>query len=231
MSSNSKKLCAVEIENIKPVGIGDNVCLTMLFNFDKGCSLLAGSFNRALFLTSGYSDKVDAGCISTYTLCDDDKTKYLGDLRRGDELLTVNFAGRGLSNEITQIKTEKRQMLLINANYTLSGRNIFELLKSHGENYFNGYRSIFRLQDTLTGKPISVLDIPRYMNRENDICAFLKVGTAFTDSENNLITRVDGTQKSASKLNLGDRILAYVQMPGIQSRHFGMAYDGLCIER
>jgi len=230
MPLNSKKLCVVEIESVIH-SRGDNVSLTMLSGFKEGHSLLAGSFNRALFLTSGYSNEVDAGCVSTYVLCNDDKTKYLGDLRQGDELLTLNFAGKELSNRLVQIKTEKRQMLLINANYEVPGRKIFELLKSNGENYFNGYRSIFRLQNTKTGEPISVLDISKYRDREEDICAFLNVGTTFTDSENNLITCIDGRQKPARNLNQGDIILAYVQMPGIQSRHFGMAYDGLCIER
>jgi len=230
MPPNSKKLCAVKIESIKS-SFGDNVCLTMLSCFNRGHSLLAGVYNQALFLTSGGSNEVDAGCVSTYVLCTDDKTKYLGDLRPGDELLTVNFAGKMLSNKITQIKTEQRQMLMINAKYTVSGREIFDLLKTHGEHYFNGYRSIFRLQNTRTGKPISVLDISGYRDRQEDICAFLNVGTIFTDSENNLITCVDGRQKPPKKLNLGERILAYVQMPGVQSRHFGMAYDGVCIER
>jgi 3-dehydroquinate synthase II len=59
--------------------------------------------------------RVNAGAVHAYTLTPGGKTKYLADLKAGDEVMLVNFQGRSQTAYLGRNKIEKRPMMLIEA--------------------------------------------------------------------------------------------------------------------
>lgn len=241
MCFDPTKLHPVKIKEVKPIGSGHRVCVDMMSNFEKGHGLLVGSYNRALFLihcetlpnqfVSKRPARVNAGPVSMYVLCRDYTTKYLNELKPGDELLTVNSKGDISVNTVARSKIEPRPMLLIRGTHPLSDSTIFRILHSEGGDYFNGYRSIFHLKERKTGKSINVLDVDKYRSKKADIYADLDVETIVQDAETIPVVCESGGPKSVKQLKPGDKIMAYIQNPKLRSRHFGMAYEGFCLER
>ncbi len=241
MPFNPKKMKDIEVKEIKPLGNGDRVCMDMMSNFKKGHGLLVGSYNRALFLIYNESTKnkyvatrsarVNAGPVSMYVLCGDNSTKYLNELKPGDELLTVDYKGNKSTNKVARSKIEPRPMLLIRGVQRFSGKDIYSLLKSEGDDYFGRYRSIFHLKKKKNGEIISLLDIEKYRNKAKDIYAELDVATIVQDAETIPVVLKSGKPKSVKEIKPGEKIMAYIQNPKLESRHFGMAYEGFCLER
>jgi 3-dehydroquinate synthase II len=58
---------------------------------------------------------VNAGAVHAYTLGPDGKTKYLADLKAGDEVLVVDYTGKSQLAYLGRNKIEKRPMILIEA--------------------------------------------------------------------------------------------------------------------
>jgi 3-dehydroquinate synthase class II len=230
--SIEQKLYPIKIEEIRGIGEGQNFCLNMAFKPEK-YGLLTGPYNRSCFLMHSQSNCINIGGASTYVLCKDYKTKYLNELKAGDELLAMDSDGNESSNIVKKIKTSSRLMLHIKGEHRISGNDIFKLLALNNENYFNVYRDIFHLKEKGTGKQISVLDIDKYRKKKKDICACLDVGTVVLDSED-VYMACNSKLMNVKQIKPGDKILAYIQMPGLVSRHFGMNYggeDSHCSER
>jgi len=59
--------------------------------------------------------RVNAGAVHAYTLAPGGKTKYLADLKAGDEVMIVNFQGKSQIAYLGRNKIEKRPMTLIEA--------------------------------------------------------------------------------------------------------------------
>jgi 3-dehydroquinate synthase II len=57
--------------------------------------------------------RVNAGAIHAYTLLPKGKTKYLSELKTGDETLIVNSQGKTQPAIVGRIKIEKRPLMLI----------------------------------------------------------------------------------------------------------------------
>lgn len=87
--------------------------------------MLVGNSSSALFLVhgetleSGYVAarpfRVNAGAVHAYILLPDGATKYLSELRAGDEVLIVDRDGRSRSAIVGRVKVERRPLLLIEA--------------------------------------------------------------------------------------------------------------------
>lgn len=225
------KIHPVEIEYIKPIGKGENVCLIFNSDFEKGKAIFSGVCSRALFIIQGNSEsKIDAGCVSAYILCKDNKTKYLNEIRRGDEIFMANMNGMDTKRIIKKSKINSCEMLLVKGKYNLSSNEISSLLKREGEDYFDVYSEIIHLRNKKTKNPISAFDINKYKNKIEELSALLDIYSVVKNSDIFLICK-DRTPKSIKQLKQGDKILAYIQMPKLQSRHFGMAYEGYCLEK
>jgi 3-dehydroquinate synthase II len=92
-----------------------------------GEGILAGCQSNGLFLVqaevyeSPYVEtrpfRVNAGPVSLYTLSSLSKTRYLSELKAGDEILIVNRQGRVRSTHVGRVKIERRPLLLIEAEY------------------------------------------------------------------------------------------------------------------
>ena len=123
----SFNLSDAEITDVKTLPITDRVCIDSCVMMTKGQGFLIGSSSQCLFLVHSESVenpyvatrpfRVNAGAVHSYIMLTNNKTKYLSELRSGDELLTVSADGSASVNVVGRIKFEKRPMLLIKAVY------------------------------------------------------------------------------------------------------------------
>jgi 3-dehydroquinate synthase II len=128
----------VRITNIKPVGMGDRVCVDTCSLFEKGEGMLVGSASSGLFLVHSETIdspyvaarpfRVNAGPVHAYTLLPSGKTTYLSELGSGDEILGVDFRGNARIMIVGRMKIEKRPMLLIEAD--AAGKRISTILQN-----------------------------------------------------------------------------------------------------
>ena len=108
---------------VRPIGMGARVCVDTCELMDPGEGMLVGSQSSGLFLVEAEVHKnphveprpfrVNAGPVSSYVLTPDHKTRYLSELKTGDEVLIVNRSGRARTGHIGRVKIERRPMVLV----------------------------------------------------------------------------------------------------------------------
>ena len=118
-------LQAAEVIKIKPVGMGDRVCVDTCTSMGMGQGMLVGNSSNALFLIHSESIsnpyvsprpfRVNAGPVHSYTRIPGGKTKYLSELSAGDPILIVNFNGDTATGIVGRLKIEKRPLMLVKA--------------------------------------------------------------------------------------------------------------------
>lgn len=151
------KLEVAEIILIKSLGMGDRVCIDTSTNMKIGEGMLVGNTSSAMFLVHSESIenpyveprpfRVNAGGVHAYTLIPDNKTKYLSELKTGDEVLIVDSKGNTNIAYVGRTKTEKRPMLLVKAK--CKNREVSLILQN---------AETIRLTNP-EGLPISVVDL------------------------------------------------------------------------
>jgi 3-dehydroquinate synthase II len=119
----SLNLSAIKIESIRPVGMGDRVCIDTCTNMRPGEGVLAGNSAGAMFLVHAETMenpyvaprpfRVNAGAIHAYTLAPGGKTRYLAELRSSEEALIVDFEGNTQPAVIGRVKIEKRPLMFV----------------------------------------------------------------------------------------------------------------------
>ena len=124
-SENMLTLTEVEVTRIKPLGTGARVCVDTTDLMKHGEGMLVGCQSSGLFLAQAEVEvnphvetrpfRVNAGPVSCYVLAPGNKTKYLSDLKAGDEVLIVDRTGRTRIGNVGRVKIESRPMLLIEA--------------------------------------------------------------------------------------------------------------------
>lgn len=124
-SSGEIELVTAEIVSVKTLGMGDRVCVDTCTQMGKGEGMLIGNTSRALFLVHSESIhnpyvatrpfRVNAGPVHAYVRVPGGKTRYLSELKSGDEVLAVNFKGKSSPAVVGRVKIEKRPLLLIEA--------------------------------------------------------------------------------------------------------------------
>ena len=130
-------LISAKITNVKPVGMGDRVCVDTCSLMHVGEGMLVGSQSRAFFLVQSESEdspyvaarpfRVNAGAVHAYIKVGE-KTKYLSELKSGDEVTVVNKDGQAQTAIVGRAKIEKRPMILIEAE--AEGERISTLLQN-----------------------------------------------------------------------------------------------------
>lgn len=130
-------LIKAKITNVKPVGMGDRVCVDTCSLMHVGEGMLVGSQSRAFFLVQSESEdspyvaarpfRVNAGAVHAYIKVGE-KTKYLSELKSGDEVTVVNKDGQAQTAIVGRSKIEKRPMILIEAE--ADGERISTLLQN-----------------------------------------------------------------------------------------------------
>jgi len=118
-------LVTATITGIRQLGMGDRSCLDTCTQMALGEGMLIGNTASGFFLVHSESIdnpyvasrpfRVNAGAVHAYTLTTGGKTKYLADLKAGDEVMLVNFQGNTQTAYLGRNKIEKRPMMLIEA--------------------------------------------------------------------------------------------------------------------
>ncbi len=119
------ELVTATIKTVKQLGMGDRACLDTCTQMSPGEGMLVGNTASGFFLVHSESIenpyvaarpfRVNAGAVHAYTLAPGGGTKYLADLKAGDEVLIVDFKGKGQVAYLGRNKIEKRPMMLIEA--------------------------------------------------------------------------------------------------------------------
>jgi len=158
-------LTTARITNVSELEMGDRVCVDTCSLMVRGEGMLVGSQSFVLFLVHSESEespyvaarpfRVNAGAVYAYVLVGE-KTKYLSELKSGNEVLIVSAAGSARKAVIGRVKIEKRPLMLVEAEVDTTGEG-----ESTGET--RPCSIILQNAETikLMGKdrPISVVDL------------------------------------------------------------------------
>jgi 3-dehydroquinate synthase II len=112
-----------KVVSIKPIGSGARVCVDTCELMEPGEGLLVGSQSSGLFLVEAEVHvnphveprpfRVNAGPVSSYVLTPGLRTRYLSELKAGDEVLIVKRSGMARVGHIGRVKIERRPMMLV----------------------------------------------------------------------------------------------------------------------
>ncbi|MBS3759131.1 MAG: 3-dehydroquinate synthase II [Desulfobacterales bacterium] len=115
-----------EVIDVQPAGMGDRVCVDTCTDMKPGEGMLVGNSSRALFLVHAESIenpyvaprpfRVNAGAVHAYTRVADGKTRYLSELKSGDQILITDFQGNISVGTVGRLKIERRPLVLLRAN-------------------------------------------------------------------------------------------------------------------
>lgn len=126
------------ITTLKPLGMGDRVCVDTCSNMGLGEGMLVGNASNALFLVHAESlenpyvsprpFRVNAGPVHAYIRVPGNRTKYLGELAAGDEVLVVAHDGRSRPAVVGRAKVESRPLMLVAAE--AGGKEVTTILQN-----------------------------------------------------------------------------------------------------
>jgi 3-dehydroquinate synthase II len=118
-------LVTATVSAARQLGMGDRACLDTCTQMALGEGMLVGNTASGFFLVHSESIdnpyvasrpfRVNAGAVHAYTLTPGGKTKYLADLKAGDEVMIVDFQGKSQTAYLGRNKIEKRPMMLVEA--------------------------------------------------------------------------------------------------------------------
>jgi len=137
-SSEIIELVSAKITGTKQLGLADRVCVDTCTNMIGSQGMLVGNSSGGMFLIRAenietpYCDprpfRVNAGAVHAYIRIPDGKTKYLADLKTGDQVLIVDSNGKTGLTFVGRSKIEKRPMMLVEAEY--EGQKISLILQN-----------------------------------------------------------------------------------------------------
>ena len=126
-AASALELVAVDVTNVKEIGTGARACIDTCELMKPGEGILLGCQSSGLFLVqaevheSPYVEtrpfRVNAGPLSLYALTSPTRTRYLSELKSGEEVLVVDREGKVRLTNVARTKIEWRPMLLIEADY------------------------------------------------------------------------------------------------------------------
>jgi 3-dehydroquinate synthase II len=110
---------------IKPVGMGDRVCVDTCSMLEDGQGMLMGNTSSSMLLVHAETLKnpyvaprpfrVNAGAVHAYIMLPDGKTAYLSDLAIGGKVLVADAKGIAHTAIVGRTKIERRPLLLVEA--------------------------------------------------------------------------------------------------------------------
>ena len=134
------ELVAVEVTTVKEIGTGARSCIDTCELMKPGEGMLLGCQSSGLFLVqaevheSPYVEtrpfRVNAGPLSLYALTSPGRTRYLSELKSGEEVLVVDRDGNVRVTNVARSKIEWRPLLLIEAE---SGGKTLKLIAQNAE--------------------------------------------------------------------------------------------------
>lgn len=115
----------LRVTNVRPIEMGDRVCIDTCTLMSPGEGMLVGSQSSCLFLVQSESEdngyvaarpfRVNASAVHAYLMTPGKKTRYLSELRSGDPVLIVNSRGETRLSAVGRCKVERRPMVLVEA--------------------------------------------------------------------------------------------------------------------
>ena len=158
-SSEKINLVRAKIRGIKAVGTGDRVCIDTCTNMKIGQGMLVGDSSSGMILVHSESVenpyvaqrpfRVNASAVHAYIKVPNGKTKYLSELKTGEEVLIVDSKGNTELAIIGRVKVEKRPLMLLEAD--ANGKRISLILQN---------AETIRLVKP-NGKPISIVKLKK----------------------------------------------------------------------
>ncbi len=122
--SGKVELLEAEIKEIRPLGVGERVCVDTVTLMSVGEGMLVGNQSNFMFLVASESEeseyvasrpfRVNAGSVNAYVKVGD-KTRYLAELKAGEEVEIVRYDGSTRQSYVGRVKIERRPLLLIKA--------------------------------------------------------------------------------------------------------------------
>lgn len=119
------ELLPARVKRIGALGLGDRVCVDTCSSMVRGEGMLVGNSSQALFLIHSESVenpfvntrpfRVNAGPVHAYVRLAHGQTKYLSELKAGDQALVVNFEGKSYPVVVGRAKIERRPLVLVEA--------------------------------------------------------------------------------------------------------------------
>ena len=119
------KLIKAKVSTIKQIGTGARVCVDTCDLMSAGEGILVGVQSAGLFLVEAEVSenpyvqsrpfRVNAGSLPLYTLASLENTRYLSELKSGDEVLIVDRNGSVRTTNVGRAKIEFRPLILIEA--------------------------------------------------------------------------------------------------------------------
>jgi 3-dehydroquinate synthase II len=131
-------LVPAKIFSVTPIGTGARVCVDTCDLMEPGEGILVGSQSAGLFLVEAEVHenpyvasrpfRVNAGSLSMYTMGSIPNTRYLSELKAGEEVLIINKEGKVRKTNVGRTKTEFRPLILIEAD--VEGKKIKTILQN-----------------------------------------------------------------------------------------------------
>jgi len=138
VEEQSLALNTAKVVGIKQLKSGARACVDTVDLMQQGEGIIVGCQSSGLFLVQAevYENpfvesrpfRVNAGAVSLYTLVPGNKTKYLSELKSGDEILVVDRHGKTRVSHIARVKIEWRPLTLVEAEY--KGRILKTILQN-----------------------------------------------------------------------------------------------------
>lgn len=122
-----KKMQLIEttVKNIRQLGLGARSCIDTCSLMEKGEGMLVGCSSEGMLLVQAEVEenpsvsprpfRVNVGAVSLYVLAPNNKTKYVQEIKAGDEILLVNTEGLTRPAFVGRSKIEIRPLMLIEA--------------------------------------------------------------------------------------------------------------------
>jgi 3-dehydroquinate synthase II len=152
------RLTTATITAVKQIGTGARVCVDTCDLMQQGEGILVGSQSAGLFLVEAEVHenpyvlarpfRVNAGSLPLYTLASMQNTRYLSELRAGDEVLIVDREGNVRTTNVGRAKIEFRPLMLIEAE--AHGKQIKAILQN---------AETIRLVTPTSSKPVTELKV------------------------------------------------------------------------
>jgi len=113
------------ISVVKDLGLGARVCIDTCDLMDEGTGMLVGTSSQGMFLIQAEVEenpfvsprpfRVNAGALSLYAFAPGNKTRYLEEIKAGDDVLIIDRDGNTRTTYVARSKIELRPLLLIEA--------------------------------------------------------------------------------------------------------------------
>jgi 3-dehydroquinate synthase II len=136
--TSKTELVPAKVTTVKQISIGARVCVDTCDLMTPGEGMLIGVQAAGFFLVEAEVHenpyvqsrpfRVNAGSLSMYTLASLQNTRYLSELKAGDEVLIVDRNGKTRSANVGRVKIELRPLILVEAE--AEGKRIKTILQN-----------------------------------------------------------------------------------------------------